>query len=252
MRQLTLCATLRQISGNAAMLGLLLVMPFAIPQAQAAPDQVHLGRQPQAQTAPSPTMSTMNRNHADMMNDRTPTPSQTQPRTAPAPSMSAMNQSGMTHGMSQAQDYSDSAFLSGMLAHHEGAVQMADQLLKSPRNAVNPQVARWAQEIRDAQTEEIMDMQAMLRAVGGLDQAAYQDMKQQMEDMMNQGQGMDPNVRFVALMIPHHASAVEMALPALVYSDSRRIASLAQDIIEDQTEEIMDMRDWLSQQRHSL
>lgn len=224
MRQLTLCATLRQFSGNAAMLGLLLVMPFAVPQAHAAPNQVHLGRQPQSQPAPDPA----------------------------APSM---NQQGMMHGMSrmnQAQNYSDSAFLSGMIAHHEGAVQMADQLLQSPRNAVDPQVARWAQEILDAQTEEIMDMQAMLRAAGGLDKAAYQDMKRQMNDMMNQGQGLDPNVRFVVLMIPHHADTVEMALPALVYSDSRRIASLAQDIIEDQTEEIVAFRDWLSQQRHSL
>ncbi len=221
MRQLTLCAALRQLSGNTAMLGLLLITPFAVPQAHAAPNQAHLGRPPHAQTQ---------------------SPSQT----APAP-MSAMN-----HSMNQAQDYSDRAFLSGMIAHHEGAVNMADQLLQSPRGSVNPQVARWAQEIRKAQTEEIIDMQAMLRTVGGLDKAAYQDMQQEMDEMMDQGQGLDPNVRFVALMIPHHAGAVEMALPALVYSDSRRIANLAQDIIEEQSEEIAAFRDWLSQQRHSL
>ena len=229
MRQLTLCATLRQLSGNAAMLGLLLVMPFAVPQAHAAPNQVHMGRQPQAQR-------------------QAQNPSQT----APAPAMSAMNHAGMSHGMNQARDYSDRAFLSGMIAHHEGAVNMADQLLQSPRGSVDPQVARWAQEIRKAQTEEIMDMQALLRTEGGLDKAAYQDMQRQMDEMMDQGQGLDPNVRFVALMIPHHAGAVEMALPALLYSDSRRIANLAQDIIEEQSEEIAAFRDWLSQQRHSL
>lgn len=223
MLQLSLCATLRQFSGNAAMLALLLAMPFAVPQAHAAPDQVHLGR-----------------------------PSQTAPAAPARPGNQGMDQSGMNHAMTQAKDYSDRAFLSGMIAHHEGAVDMADQLLSSPADQLDPKVARWAKAISKAQTEEIMDMQAMLQTVGGLDRAAYRAMKSQMDDMMEEGKGMDPNVRFVALMIPHHANAVEMALPALVYSDSRKVANLALDIIDEQTEEIAAFRDWLSQQRHNL
>lgn len=258
MHQFTLCATLRQLPGNAAMLGLLLVMPFAVPQAHAAPDQVHLGRQPQAQTqtqtAPTPpAMNRMDRNQTDMNQrgmgqmNRNRMSMDRMDR-----NQTGMNQSGMNHGMTRAQDYSDRAFLSGMLAHHQGAVDMSDELLRSSGNNIDPQVARWAREIRQAQSEEIEDIQAMLRTVGGLDRSAYQDMKQQMDDMMNQGQRLDPSVRFVALMIPHHADAVEMALPALVYSDSRKIAHLALDIINEQSEEIVAFRDWLSQQRHSL
>lgn len=265
MHQFTLCATLRQLPGNAAMLGLLLVMPFAVPQAHAAPDQVHLGRQPQAQiqtqpqAAPTPpAMNRTGRNQTDMnqMDRNQMGMGQMNRNQAGMDRMnrnqSGMNQSGMNHSMTRARDYSDRAFLSGMLAHHQGAVDMSDELLRSSGNNIDPQVARWAQEIRQDQSEEMEDIQAMLRTVGGLDRSAYQDMKQQMDDMMSQGQGLDPSVRFVALMIPHHADAVEMALPALVYSDSRKIAHLALDIINEQSEEIVAFRDWLSQQRHSL
>ena len=232
MRQLILCATLRHYCGNAAMLALLLAMPFAVPQAHAAPNQVHLDRQPQTRPVAPARQARPDMQHRGMQQD--------------------MSQ-GMNHGMMNTADqYSDRAFLSGMIAHHEGAVQMAKQLLNEPDDQIDPKVGRWAEAIIEEQTREIRDMQAMLRAAGGMDKAAYQAMRQQMDDMMDQGQNLDPNVRFVALMIPHHAGAVEMALPALVYSDSRRIANLAQDIIEDQSEEIAAFRNWLSQQRHSL
>ena len=220
MQHLNLYAA--RLLGRAALLGLTLLMTLPAPQAQAAPDQAHPARKAQAQ---------------------------------PAPAKPTLKRNVMNHSASQAQDYqdySDRAFLSSMIAHHEGAVAMADELLRGSPASVNPKLARWAQAIRKNQTEEMLDMQALLGTVGGLDKAAYQDMAEQMADMMKQSQGLDPNVRFVVLMIPHHASAVEMSLPALLYSDSRRIASLAQDIIEDQSEEIAELRDWLSQQHHTL
>ncbi|MCH5276872.1 MAG: DUF305 domain-containing protein [Desulfovibrionaceae bacterium] len=209
---------LGRLSARAMLLGLLLT-PLAAPQAQAAPDQVHPGRDAQTRNQPAPARPALKRDATDQ---------------------------------SQTRDYSDRAFLSSMLAHHEGTVAMADQLLRSAPGSVNPRLARWAQKIRKNQTQEMMDLQILLDTAGGLDRAAYQEMARQMTDMMKRGQGLDPNVRFVVLMIPHHAGAVEMSLPALLYSDSRRIANLAQDIIEAQSKEIAEFRDWLSQQHHTL
>lgn len=210
-----------RLSGRAALLGLLLLLPFALPQAQAAPDQSHPGREIRSQTAQVSAKTTV-------------------------------SHSVMNHSSGQGRDYSDRAFLSSMIAHHEGAVNMADQLLRSTPGSVNPTLARWAREIRKKQSEEIRNMRALLNTMGGLDKATYQEMSQQMAGMMDQGQGLEPNVRFVVLMLPHHAGAVEMALPALLYSDSGRIVHLAQDIIEERSEEIAELRDWLSQQHHSL
>lgn len=219
MRHPNLYAIVRQLSASAALLGLVLFMPLALTEALAAPDQVHPDRKTQTQ---------------------------------PAPAKPALKHGAVNRGADQAGEYSDRAFLSSMLAHHEGAVSMADELLRGAPGSVNPKLARWAREIRKNQTKEMVDMRILLDSVGGLDKAAYQEMAQQTAEMMEQSQGLDPNVRFVILMIPHHASAVEMALPALLYSDSRRIANLAQDIIEDQSEEIAEFRDWLSQQHHTL
>lgn len=224
MHHLNPYATARRLSARAALLGLALLMCLAVTEARAAPDQVHPDRQTQTQPAPA----------------------------KPKPKHDTLKHDAMNHGAGQAREYSDRAFLSSMLAHHEGAVSMADELLRGAPGSVNPKLARWAREIRKNQTKEMTDMRILLDTVGGLDKAAYQEMARQTAEMMKQSQGLDPNVRFVVLMIPHHASAVEMALPALLYSDSRRIAGLAQDIIEEQSEEIGEFRDWLSQQHHTL
>ena len=48
-------------------------------------------------------------------------------------------QAAMDHG-SGAAHYSDRAFLSGMIAHHEGAVDMAKVFLATPKKDQDPQV----------------------------------------------------------------------------------------------------------------
>lgn len=50
-------------------------------------------------------------------------------------------------------------FLVGMIAHHEGAVQMAEPVLESGEN---PEVRELAQQIIDGQTAEIETMQQLL------------------------------------------------------------------------------------------
>ena len=45
----------------------------------------------------------------------------------------------MDHG-SDAVHYSDRAFLSGMIAHHEGAVDMAKVFLATPKKDQNPKL----------------------------------------------------------------------------------------------------------------
>ena len=48
-------------------------------------------------------------------------------------------------------------------------------------------------------------------------------------------------------MLPHHASAVEMALLALRRSDDPRVLALSRDIIHAQATEMYDYRRWLAQ-----
>jgi uncharacterized protein (DUF305 family) len=47
---------------------------------------------------------------------------------------------------------------------------------------------------------------------------------------------------FVAMMVPHHQGAIDMAIAVLRYGHNERVRRLAQEIIVDQQEEIAAMR----------
>ena len=54
----------------------------------------------------------------------------------------------------------------------------------------------------------------------------------------------DPDQDFVAMMIPHHRGAVDMARVELKYGKDPELKKLAQDIIKAQDDEIRFMQDW--------
>jgi len=54
-------------------------------------------------------------------------------------------------------DTVDSAYIVKMIAHHEGAVEMAQVALRDSRD---PEIRRMAQAVIDAQTREIAEMRA--------------------------------------------------------------------------------------------
>ena len=138
----------------------------------------------------------------------------------------------------------DAAFLSGMIAHHRGAVDMSEAVL-----AANPEarVRQWAEAIIAAQKDEIAKMESLLPAVGGPDREAETMMAEEMRHMMEMEMSDDPGINFVMMMIPHHAGAIDMSLAPLVYSDNAEIRTLARDIIAAQAGEIYEFRQWLAE-----
>lgn len=157
----------------------------------------------------------------------------------------------MNHGNAAPSAYSDRAFLSAMLAHHEGAVDMAELLLKSSRKYQDPKVAAWADAVIKVQQAEISEMKQLLKPLGGVEKSAYDPMKESMTHMLDEGADMNANMRFVKLMLPHHAMAVEMALPALVYSDNPKVLDLAEAIIIEQAKEMRQFKAWLLASDHA-
>ena len=147
----------------------------------------------------------------------------------------------MAHGM--AGNYNDRAFLSGMIVHHEAAVDMAMEAMRAGKD---PQVIAWAESIVKDQDREITLMKGWLEEKGGEDQAAAQMMKDEMKDMMAKPAGKGPDYDFVAMMTPHHAGALTMAADALTWSDDQRVVDLAEQIIIAQTKEIVQFRKWLA------
>jgi uncharacterized protein (DUF305 family) len=73
----------------------------------------------------------------------------------------------------------------------------------------------------------------------------------QAHEKMNQGMGKvkpsgNPDVDFVNMMIPHHEGAIDMAEVELKYGKDESRKALAREIIEAQTREIAEMKEWLA------
>lgn len=67
-------------------------------------------------------------------------------------------------------------------------------------------------------------------------------MDRMVRDMHAPGYSGDPDIDFLAMMVPHHEGAVEMARLVLVHGRDPATRRLAEDIIASQTVEIDAMR----------
>ena len=67
---------------------------------------------------------------------------------------------------------------------------------------------------------------------------------------MNQGMAaQDIDVAFVCGMLPHHQGAIDMARAELEYGDDPWARQIAQKVIDAQSKEIAEMKDWLARQK---
>lgn len=85
-----------------------------------------------------------------------------------------------------------------------------------------------AAPVHDARTKFEVDMGA--------------GMARMMKDMHARGYSGDPDLDFLAMMIPHHEGAVDMARLVLTHGRDPLVRQLAEDIIASQTVEIAAMR----------
>lgn len=160
---------------------------------------------------------------------------------------------GMDHGAMTGHDsvaplemrwdsQNDAAFLSGMIAHHQGTIDMTRAIAGK---AKDPEVRRWAEDIVRVQEDEIRSMRAMLSDIGLEDRDAAEEMRGHMEEMMANPVSADPEVNYVAMMVPHHAGAIDMSVPVLMMSENKDVRKLAENIIVTQAKEIAEFRQWL-------
>ncbi|MCQ9327287.1 CopM family metallochaperone [Neisseria dentiae] len=146
----------------------------------------------------------------------------------------------------------DVAFVSGMIPHHIGAVEMAKVQLEYGKDET---MRKLAQAIIDGQQAEIDLMNGWLNGKDTTTQnanaphaKAYAAGKAHHEAMMAAINEPNPDVAFAKAMIPHHQGAVEMAKVQLQFGKDEKMKKLAQDIIKAQEPEIKLMQDWLKQQ----
>ena len=164
-----------------------------------------------------------------------------------ARSDAAMTQMMTAMRITQSGDV-DRDFVALMVPHHQGAVAMARAEL---RYGHNKRLRSLAQEIIVTQQEEIAEMQLALigaaasPSTGAEDAAFLARCDAAMARMMVAMQikpANDVDRDFVAMMVPHHQGAIDMAYQELSYGRSEPLRGLAQEIIATQEEQIAVMR----------
>jgi len=137
----------------------------------------------------------------------------------------------------------DRTFIANMIAHHQGAVDMAKLALK---NAKHQELKDMANAIISAQENEISDMSAWQK------DWAYPSTSA--DNMMDDMAGMSTSLEgktgdefdkaFLEQMTMHHQSAIDMAAPGEKNAKHQEVKDLTKAIITAQTKEIQQMKQW--------
>ena len=148
----------------------------------------------------------------------------------------------------------DIAWISQMIAHHDGAVEMAQACVSDCKQA---EVKKAAQTIINAQSKEIKQMTGWLKSWYNTtpDKTQMALMRTDMKSMMDTSMGKmpghemnmsaNPDKSFLEGMIPHHQSAVDMARLALKKAAKPELKTFARQVISDQSKEIAQFKTWL-------
>jgi uncharacterized protein (DUF305 family) len=151
------------------------------------------------------------------------------------------NMNGMDHSMMMVN--SEREFVTGMIPHHQEAVDTAQEVLA--RGGSTAEIRTLATEIIAAQETEIaMLMQWHLAWYGEayVADSSYQPMMRDLSQLS--GAALDQ--RFLEDMIPHHMGAIMMAQSVRPYITQPEITDMADAIMTTQTAEIEVMQELLS------
>jgi uncharacterized protein (DUF305 family) len=160
-----------------------------------------------------------------------------------------MNHSEMKSSPNAANAPYDLQFLDTMIAHHQGAVEMARDV---ETKAEHSELKTLARNIISSQEKEIVEMKgwrekwfAGVAPAMNMEMAGMNDSMKDMDmTKLSSLNGNAFDLEFIEQMIPHHDGAVIMAKEALQKSQRAEIKRLAESIIKDQEREIKQMKDW--------
>lgn len=162
-----------------------------------------------------------------------------------------MNHSGMKSDANAASAPYDLQFIDTMIAHHEGAVEMAKMVDGKTQRT---ELKAFAQKIITDQNKEIAQMKEWREKwFKGAPRAMNMEMPGMMDSMkmdmskLSNSKDNEFDLAFIEMMIPHHAGATTMAREAQTKAEHTEIKTLAGNIIKEQEAEIKQMNVWKSE-----
>lgn len=165
-----------------------------------------------------------------------------------------MDHSNMDHSTMQSSPNASTApydlqFLDTMMAHHQGAVDMAGSCGAKAQHA---ELKTLCTSIISSQQKEIADMKAWREKwFAGAAPAINMEMAGMSDSMKGMDMkalgtltGNDFDLEFIRQMTPHHKGAVTMSEEAAQKLSKNEIKTLASEIIKAQQTEISQMAQW--------
>jgi len=170
--------------------------------------------------------------------------------------MPSATMSGAAMGSPMADDNMDMdmdlAFIDGMSAHHQSAIDMAEIALEE---AEHPEIEQLSNDIISAQQSEIEQMSAwrdewfpgaeQSMGMPGMEDMAGMNMSAEDMQMLRDADPFDE--MFMEMMIEHHQSAITMAQEIQTTTERPELQELAGEIISSQQAEIDQMNAWLAE-----
>jgi Uncharacterized protein conserved in bacteria len=151
-------------------------------------------------------------------------------------------------GMQMSGDF-DMDFANMMIEHHQGAIDMSEEELKSGTDA---KLKAKAQEIITKQKDEQSKLRDIVKnskpmKMGG---EKHDELSKQMDEMKTDMGKMqmsgNTDKDFATMMISHHEGAIKMSKDELSHGMNAELKQMAQKGITDQTKEISEFKTWLS------
>ena len=148
----------------------------------------------------------------------------------------------------------DHDFMSQMIPHHQGAIEMSQYEIENGRNFLMVQLAK---SILAEQAVEIQQMQAYKKLFLHVNYPLKDEYKKEMNETMDlmmrnmpaDHELDDVDTAFAIVMIPHHQAGIDMAKVILKVSSDNKTIGLSKQIIASQEVEIGQMSSFLNK-RH--
>ena len=163
--------------------------------------------------------------------------------------MQSMNKTSNTMNNAKMNGDFDYDFANLMIMHHQMAIDMSRVQIEK---GSDKNIKDMANGIVVAQEIEIREMQQFIQnykipKTNNQTSNSYKiatEMKSMMDKMNSIKMTDNIDKDYVAMMIPHHESAVTMAKQQLQFGTQNSMVDLAKNIIEDQTFEINEFKKW--------
>ncbi len=157
-------------------------------------------------------------------------------------STSTSSMTGHSSSMgTMAMQLDEKSFIEQMVPHHQSAVEMARLAVTKAQHA---EVRSLARDIIDSQDAEVAKMQTWYRKRYGTELSPNDSMQSMDLSALEAASGDDFDRTFLAMMIPHHASAIVMADSVKLGGPRQEVAQLADEITAAQAKEIGRMQQW--------